>query len=207
MAMVCSGRFDKRDAITQAFSYVGNGSNLTFTCTGDFKNYPMSTSGDKITVPKLQFTCNGVTYKLAGGDVNLRNAIKTSNWLSNSSLTKRFTKDISGSSPFTLIALHISISGLVMDTDPPAQLIWVTGIKLSSSYTLIPYAQQMYVDIISTTNAELQITADFDEGDTNNKVTNDKAITYSDKNISFEYKGITYKLPALPATVGGYQTI
>ena len=207
MSMVCSGRFDKRDSITQAFSCVGNGSNLTFTCTGDFKNYPMSTSGDKITVPQLQFTCNGVTYKLAGGDVNLRNAIKTSNWLSNSSLTKRFTKDISGSSPFTLIALHVSISGLVMDTDPPEQLIWVTGIKLSSSYTLIPYAQQMYADIISTTNAELQITADFDEGDTNNKVTSDKAITYSDTNVSFEYKGITYKLPALPATVGGYQTI
>ena len=207
MSMVCSGRFDKRDAITQAFSYVGNGSNLTFTCTGDFKNYPMSTSGDKITVPQLQFTCNGVTYKLAGGDVNLRNAIKTSNWLSNSSLTKRFTKDISGSSPFTLIALHVSISGLVMDTDPPEQLIWVTGIKLSSSYTLIPYAQQMYADIISTTNVELQITADFDEGDANNKVTSDKAITYSDTNVSFEYKGITYKLPALPATVGGYQTI
>ena len=207
MPMICSGRFDKRDAITQAFNYVGNGSNLTFTCTGDFKNYPMSTSGDKITVPQLQFTCNGVTYKLVGGDVNLRNAIKTSNWLSNSSLTKRFTKDISGSSPFTLIALHISISGLVMDTDPPAQLIWVTGIKLSSSYTLIPYAQQMYADIISTTNRELQITADFDEEDTNNKVTSDKAITYSDTNVSFEYKGITYKLPALPATVGGYQTI
>ena len=207
MSMVCSGRFDKRDAITQTFSYVGNGFNLTFTCTGDFKNYPMSTSGDKITVPQLQFTCNGVTYKLAGGDVNLRNAIKTSNWLSNNSLTKHFTKDISGSSPFTLIALHISISGLVMDTDPPEQLIWVTGIKLSSSYTLIPYAQQMYADIISATNAELQINADFDEGDTNNKVTSDKAITYSDTNVSFEYKGITYKLPALPATVGGYQTI
>ena len=207
MSMICSGRFDKRDAIIQAFSYIGNGSNLTFTCTGDFKNYPMSTSGDKITVPQLQFTCNGVKYTLAGGNVNLRNAIKTSNWLSNSSLTKRFTKDISGSSPFTLIALHISISGLVMDTDPPEQLIWVTGIKLSSSYTLIPYAQQMYADIISTTNAELQITADFDEEDTNNKVTSDKAITYSDTNVSFEYKGITYKLPALPATVGGYQTI
>ena len=207
MSMICSGRFDKRDSITQTFSYVGNGSNLTFTCTGEYKNYPMSISGDKITVPQLQFTCNGVTYTLTGGDVNLRNAIKTSNWLSNSSLTKRFTKDISGSSPFTLIGLHISISGLVMDTDPPEQLIWVTGIKLSSSYTLIPYAQQMYVDIISTTNAELQINADFDEEDTNNKVTSDKAITYSDTNVSFEYKGITYNLPALPATVGGYQTI
>ena len=207
MSMVCSGRFDKRDAITQAFSYVGNGSNLTFTCTGEYKNYPMSTSGDKITVPQLQFTCNGVTYTLAGGDVNLRNAIKTSNWLSNSSLTKRFTKDISGSSPFTLIALHVSIFGLVMDTDPPEQLIWVTGIKLSTSYTLIPYAQQMYADGVGTTNAELQINADFDEGDTNNKVTSDKAISYSDTNVSFEYKGIAYKLPALPKTVGDYITI
>ena len=207
MAMICSGRFDKRDAITQAFSYVGNGSNLTFTCTGEYKNYPMSTNGDKITVPQLQFTCNGVTYTLAGGDVNLRNAIKTSNWLSNSSLTKRFTKDISGSSPFTLIALHISIPGLVMDTDPPEQLIWVTGIKLSTSYTLIPYAQMMYADGVGTTSVELQIVASFDEGDTNNKVTSDKAISYSDTNVSFEYKGITYKLPTLPATVGGYQTI
>lgn len=207
MAMVCSGRFDKRDAITQAFSYVGNGSNLTFTCTGEYKNYPMSTNGDKITVPQLQFTCNGVTYTLAGGDVNLRNAIKTSNWLSNSSLTKRFTKDISGSSPFTLINLYVSISGLVMDTEPPEQLIWITGIKLSTSYTLIPYSQLMYADGVGTTNTELQIVASFDEEDVNNKVTSDKAISYSDTNVSFEYKGITYKLPTLPETVGGYQTI
>ena len=207
MSMVCSGRFDKRDAITQSFSYVGNGSNLTFTCTGDFKNYPMSTSGDKITIPQLQFTCNGVKYTLAGGDVNLRNAIKTSNWLSNSSLTKRFTKDISGASPFTLINLYVSISGLIMDTDPPEQLIWITGIKLSTSYTLIPYAQMMYADGVGTTSVELQIVASFDEGDTNNKVTSDKVISYSDTNVSFEYKGITYKLPTLPATVGGYQTI
>ena len=207
MEMVCSGRFDDRSIITQEFNYVGDGSKLKFTCIGNLAVFPMCTDGDKVIVPQLQFTCNGVTYTLAGGDVNLRNAIKTSNWLGRGAQVKRFTKDISGSSPFTLIALHISLPGLVMDTDPPEQLIWVTGIKLSSSYTLIPYAQQMYVDIISTTNAELQINADFDEGDTNNKVTNDKAITYSDANVSFEYKGITYKLPALPATVGGYQTI
>lgn len=81
MQMVCSGRLGIRSEVDQAFSYVGDGSNLTFTCTGTYKNYPMSTSGDKITLPAMQFVCNGVTYNLASQDVNLRNAITTSYFL------------------------------------------------------------------------------------------------------------------------------
>lgn len=81
MQMVCSGRLGIRSEVAQAFSYVGDGSNLTFTCTGTYKNYPMSTSGDKITLPAMQFVCNGVTYNLASQDVNLRNAITTSYFL------------------------------------------------------------------------------------------------------------------------------
>ena len=206
MAMVCSGRFDKRDAITQTFSYVGNGSNLTFTCTGDFKNYPMSTSGDKITVPQLQFTCNGVTYKLAGGDVNLRNAIKTSNWLSNSSITKRFTKDVVTAALFKLIRLNISFSGLVMDSDLTTSINWVESVNNVNNKAFAPYDQSVSNDYTNPSNAELYVNADFDEEDTLNSFTSNRTINYASSNNTFVYKNITYNLPTAPATLADFET-
>ena len=206
MAMVCSGRFDKRDAIDQEFSYVGNGSNLTFTCTGDFKNYPMSTNGDKITVPKLQFTCNGVTYTIAGGDVNLRNAIKTSNWLSNSLVKKRFTKDTLGSSPIKVTRLNISFTSLVMDSDLVTSINWVTSITNINSVALKPYDQSVTNDNLNPNNAELYVNAEFDEGDSNNAFSGNSVVNYATSNNTFIYKGITYSLPTAPARLSGYIT-
>lgn len=206
MAIICSGRFDKRDAITQAFSYVGNGSNLTFTCTGDFKDYPMSTNGDKITVPKLQFTCNGVTYTLAGGDVNLRNAIKTSNWLSNSLVSKRFTKDTVSGSPIKVTRLNISFAGLVMDSDLVTSINWVESVNNVNSVALKPYDQSVTNDNLDPNNAELYVNADFDEEDSNNKVSGNSVVNYATSNNIITYKGITYNLPTAPARLSGYIT-
>lgn len=206
MAMVCSGRFDERNAITQAFNYVGNGSNLTFTCTGDFKNYPMSTNGDKITAPQLQFTCNGVTYTLAGGDVNLRNAIKTSNWLSNSLVKKRFTKDTVSGSPLKVTRLNISFTGLVMDGDLTTSINWVISVTNTSSVNLTPYDQSVSNDNLDPNNAELYVNAEFDEGDSNNKVSGNSVVNYATSNNTIAYKGITYNLPAAPARLSGYIT-
>ena len=206
MAMVCSGRFDKRDAITQAFSYVGDGSNLTFTCTGDFKNYPMSTNGDKITVPKLQFTCNGVTYTLAGGNVNLRNAIKTSNWLSNSLVKSRFTKDTVSGSPLKVTRLNISFTGLVMNGDLATSINWVTSVTNVNSVALKPYDQSVSNDNVNPNNAELYVNAEFDEGDSNNKVSGNSVVNYATSNNTIAYKGITYNLPTAPARLSGYIT-
>ena len=204
--MVCSGRFDKRDAITQEFSYVGNGSKLTFTCTGDFKNYPMSTNGDKVTVPKLQFTCNGVTYTLAGGGVNLRNAIKTSNWLSNSLVKSRFTKDTISGSPLKVTRLNISFTDLVMDSDLTASINWVESITSLNSVNLKPYNQSVSNDYTNPNNAELYVNADFDEGDSNNRFSGNSVVNYATSNNTIAYKGITYNLPTPPARLSGYIT-
>lgn len=81
LQMVCSGRLGIRDAITQQFRCNGDGSNITFTCTGTYKGYPMATSGDKISLTEMQFVCNGVTYNLPSQDVNLRNNINISYYL------------------------------------------------------------------------------------------------------------------------------
>ena len=207
MAMVCSGRFDKRDAITQAFSYVGNGSNLTFTCTGEYKNYPMSTNGDKVTVPQLQFTCNGVTYTLAGGNVNLRNAIKTSNWLSNSLVSKRFTKDTASGSPLKVTRLNISFAGLAMDSDLVTSINWVTSVTNVNSVALTSYDQSVSNDYLDPNNAELYVNAEFDEQDSNNKVSGNSVVNYATSNNTIAYKGITYNLPTAPARLSGYITI
>ncbi|MBR4825284.1 MAG: hypothetical protein IKZ86_10820 [Spirochaetaceae bacterium] len=76
--MVCSGRFNTRTAESQSFNVVGDDEYLTFTCTGNRKQYPMMNSGDQISVTAQSFVCNGVTYQLAAQNVALRNAIRTS---------------------------------------------------------------------------------------------------------------------------------
>ena len=83
LQMVCSGRLGKRDAIAQLFRCNGDGSNITFTCTGGYKQYPMCENGDKISLTEMQFVCNGVTYNLPSQDVNLRNNIDTSYYFEN----------------------------------------------------------------------------------------------------------------------------
>ena len=91
LQMVCSGRLGKRDAIAQDFRCSGDGSNITFTCTGGYRNYPMCENGDKISLTEMQFICNGVTYNLPSQDVNLRNNIDTSYYFEN--LNWQFWRD------------------------------------------------------------------------------------------------------------------
>ena len=83
LQMVCSGRLGIRDAISQNFICSGDGSNITFTCTDGYKQYPMHENGDKISLTEMQFICNGVTYNLASQDVNLRNNIDISYYFEN----------------------------------------------------------------------------------------------------------------------------
>lgn len=83
LQMVCSGRLGIRDAISQNFRCNGDGSNITFTCTGGYRKYPMCESGDKISLTEMQFVCNGVTYNLPSQDVNLRNNIDISYYFEN----------------------------------------------------------------------------------------------------------------------------
>ena len=83
LQMVCSGRLGKRDAIAQNFRCSGDGSNITFTCTGGYRKYPMRENGDKISLTEMQFVCNGVTYNLPSQDINLRNNIDISYYFEN----------------------------------------------------------------------------------------------------------------------------
>ena len=112
LQMVCSGRLGKRDAIAQNFSCSGDGSNITFTCTGGYRNYPMCESGDKISLTEMQFVCNGVTYNLSSQDVNLRNNIDTSYYFEN--LDWQFMRDGAAAKYDQLytIAMYTVINGL-----------------------------------------------------------------------------------------------
>ena len=97
MQMICSGRFDNRSEIAQMFNYETNGTNIVFTCVGDYKISPMMADGDKITLPAMQFVSNGVTYVLGAQDVNLRNSITVSLYLDNAEVTKVYFRDGGGS--------------------------------------------------------------------------------------------------------------
>lgn len=112
LQMVCSGRLGKRDAIAQNFRCKGDGSNITFTCTGGYRKYPMCESGDKISLTEMQFVCNGVTYNLPSQDVNLRNNIDISYYLEN--LDWQFMRDGAAAKYDQLytIAMYTVINGL-----------------------------------------------------------------------------------------------
>lgn len=105
LQMVCSGRLGIRNAISQNFRCSGDGSNITFTCTGEYRKYPMCESGDKISLTEMQFVCNGVTYNLPSQDVNLRNNIDTSYYFEN--LTWQYWRDGAHVEGFELITLNM----------------------------------------------------------------------------------------------------
>ena len=112
LQMVCSGRLGIRDAISQDFRCRGDGSNITFTCTGGYRKYPMCESGDKISLTEMQFVCNGVTYNIPSQDVNLRNNIDISYYLEN--LDWQFMRDGAAAKYVQLytIAMYTVINGL-----------------------------------------------------------------------------------------------
>lgn len=112
LQMVCSGRLGIRNAISQNFSCSGDGSNITFTCTGGYRKYPMCENGDKISLTEMQFVCNGVTYNLSSQDVNLRNNIDISYYFEN--LTWQYMRDgadVKGVQLYTM-AMYTVINGL-----------------------------------------------------------------------------------------------
>ena len=92
--MVTSGRLGIRTPEAQPFNIVGDGSVLTFTCTGSRALYPMNTNGDKISITSTDLVVNGVTYNIANQDVNLRNAITTSKYFDE--LDWEFSRDGDG---------------------------------------------------------------------------------------------------------------
>ena len=203
--MVCSGRFDDRSQSSQQFSCVGNGSALTFTATGELKNYPMSTEGDKISLPRMQFTCNGVTYVLESQEINLRNAITSSYWLRNVTFPKHYYRDGGSSVGDPLISLIMQIEGVVMDTDPVYESVWIAQIKTVSGQYLMPEYCQMERDPSDPTNIVLNISASFDGVEGYDDVDTNCMITADSMGNQFDYKGIRYYFPIWPVTVGSWE--
>lgn len=205
MQMVCSGRIDDRSQSSQSFNYVGDGSVLTFTCTGTLKNYPMSTDGDKIIVPRMQFTCNGVTYVLESQEISLRNAITHSYWLRDVTFIKHYYRDGGSSVGDPLISLTMQIEGVVMDTDPQYESVWIERINTVSGNYLMPSYCQMERDTSDPTNTVLNISANFDGEVGYDDVDTNCMITTASMGNQFDYKGIRYYFPIWPTTVGGWE--
>lgn len=203
--MVCSGRFDDRSQSSQQFSCVGDGSVLTFTCTGTLKNYPMSTEGDKISLPRMQFTCNGVNYVLESQEINLRNAITHSYWLRDVTLPKHYYRDGGSNVGDPLISLTMQIEGVVMDTDPVYESVWIARIKTVSGKYLMPLSCQMERDTSDPTNMVLNIFANFDGAEGYDDVDTTCMITTASMGNQFDYKGVRYYFPIWPVTVGSWE--
>ena len=204
MQMICSGRFDKRSAIAQNFNYVGDGSNLSFICSGEYKNYPMATSGDKITLPAMQFICNGVTYNLASQDVNLRNAITTSYYMRSNDAGRYFYRDGGGSVGQALISLTISIDNLKVDTEPTYNDNWIAHVKTVDGFDCNPNYCQMELDNTDPSGSIINIIANFDGADLNGDIDTRSAVVPNEPGNQFNYKGITYYFPTFPSTIGGW---
>lgn len=164
LQMVCSGRLGIRDAVAQTFSYSGDGSNITFTCTGTYKSYPMATSGDKISLTEMQFVCNGVTYNLPSQDVNLRNAITTSYFME--TFNWSFWRDGVDGEGSLLVSLSMNaiIDGIARN-DITETLGDLFTVVLTSGNECIPNYSEVYTDKINNSQTQITLTSNFDDAE------------------------------------------
>ena len=204
MQMICSGRFDNRSAIAQMFNYETNGTDIVFTCVGDYKISPMMTDGDKITLPEMQFISNGVTYVLETQDVNLRNAITVSLYLDNAEVTKEYFRDGGGSVGESLISLNISIGNVQLDEQPMLNGNWIEKINTKNGNACVPaYCDIEAISSYSNYNL-ISITAVFDGEPYSDEIDTTCEIVPDYTYTRFVYKGITYFFPTFPTEIGGF---
>ena len=204
MQMICSGRFDNRSAIAQMFNYETNGTNIVFTCVGDYKISPMMTDGDKITLPEMQFISNGVTYVLETQDVNLRNAITVSLYLDNAEVTKEYFRDGGGSVGEGLVSLNISIGNVQLDEQPMLNGNWIEKVNTKNGNACIPaYCDIEAISSYSNYNL-ISITAVFDGEPYSDEIDTTCEIVPDYTYTRFVYKGITYFFPTFPTEIGGF---
>ena len=205
MQMICSGRFDNRSAIAQMFNYATNGTNIVFTCVGDYKISPMMTDGDKITLPEMQFVSNGVTYVLETQDVNLRNAITVSLYLDNAEVTKEYFRDGGGSVGESLVSLSISIDNVQLDEQPILNGNWIEKVNTKNGNACTPaYCDIEAISSYSNYNL-ISITAVFDGEPYSDEIDTTCEIVPDYTYTRFVYKGITYFFPTFPTEVGGFR--
>ena len=164
LQMVCSGRLGIRDAIAQNFSCSGDGSNITFTCTGGYRKYPMCESGDKISLTEMQFICNGVTYNLPSQDVNLRNAITTSYYFEN--LDWQYWRDgVDGAGSLLIsLSMYAVIDGIARNdiTETIGDLFTVV---LTTGNECIPNYSEVYTDEMDNSQTQITLTSNFDDAE------------------------------------------
>ena len=204
MQMICSGRFDNRSAIAQMFNYETNGTNIVFTCVGDYKISPMMTDGDKITLPEMQFVSNGVTYVIETQDVNLRNAITVSLYLDNAEVTKEYFRDGGGSVGESLVSLNISIGNVQLNEQPILNGNWIEKINTKNGNACTPaYCDIEAISSYSNYNL-ISISAVFDGEPYSNEIDTTCEIVPDYTYTRFVYKGITYFFPTFPTKIGGF---
>lgn len=208
LQMVCSGRLGIRDAVAQTFSYSGDGSNITFTCTDTYKGYPMATSGDKISLIEMQFVCNGVTYNIPSQDVNLRNAITTSYFME--TLNWSYARDggISYAEPLIFLSMYATIPNFKReDSFSDMTALFYVSINNGMYYCNASHHEAYF----ETMGSDMQLTlvSNFEDSANNDKVEPDDSVMKSQPNAVFD--GITYTLSAgwinshIPSQVVGFE--
>ena len=207
LSMVCSGRLGLRTAENQTFNVVGADGYITFTCTGNRKQNPMNTSGDKITLTAQNFVCNGVTYTLTAQDVNLRNAITDSYYLE--TLAWTFEKiggnevgqeleDLSMSAvlPFSRSELEIDLSALFTVVIDSALSQYC--VPYHSAFEVFEYKGQTLLNLHSEFSGQEYA----EDVDTSKQVLGET--------LALLVEGVTYKWHSqwysanVPSTVGGF---
>ena len=208
LQMVCSGRLGIRDAVAQTFSYSGDGSNITFACTGTYKGYPMATSGDKISLTEMQFICNGVTYNLPSQDVNLRNAITTSYFME--TLNWSYARDggISYAEPLIFLSMYAIIPNFKREESfSDITALFYVSINNGMYYCNASH-NEAYFETVGS-DMQLTLVSNFEDSANNDKVEPDDSVMKSQPNVVFD--GITYTLSDgwinshIPSQVVGFE--
>ncbi len=209
--LYCGGRLSIGDEVQQTFALSTDGSNLTFTCTGEYAYYPMLNDANYVGLSSFSIVSNGVTYSHGSEEVIINNAIRESPWL------EKFTFDWalegSGTEDDPLLGAYITAIGAAGVSSPslssPGDLSFNYG---SGTRTCVPGSKDVYVNdyTVSTSEIELQMYYSFDGSANADNMPSSSATVFD--GVCFTSSGITYKVGTawlaanMPATLGNWGT-
>ena len=207
--MVCSGRFNTRTAEAQSFTVSGNGSDLTFTCIGSRKKYPMYQTGDGVTITSFDVVSNGVTYSMQAQFIAVRNAITTSPILK----TFNWAFYRQGGTDADHPLENITLSVLVTDYAYISAVSTINDfleVEITEGGTLILPNGTRVDTYEDGDNWYIDVITDFEAVEHADEVTTSSAVSYHDA-VGFSAGGIWYELPQAwltsnaPSYISGFE--
>lgn len=206
LQMCCSGRLDARTLVSQAFTVSLNGTQTRYVANGGYASYPMRQSGDRVIIPAITVTLNGVTYSTAQKEVAVRNAITTSPFIQSGTKTYEREGGTNGDELIQMICT-ITLSGATVQSAASGTVGFIRSVSPSQGVDTCVADSSEYEFDLSGSSPAVILTSYFEGVDHADEVDGSWFVNYGTGSII--YGGITYTLnySGFPFLVAGYSQL